>query len=429
MGFGFGLVVLAALVKASPQSDTYYPDQESGYGNNDAGPELLSDLSVISQHWGQITPYNDNDDRYFGVQDIGLPNGCGIQQVHILHRHAQRFPTSSYDDGLNDENFASKVMNWTSANPSKQFTGPLAFLNTYRYQMSESYLTGLGAVTEFQSGVTHWNRYGRLLYNASVGQLAYNASYPNGAVRPKPVLRTTSQSRIWNSQINWALGFFGPSFTTTPNPTISGAATPFNVVIIPEGGTENNTLASYDSCANDNNEPIVDMGDQDLEKYLSIYLQAAVARMQQYAPAGFTFNVNDTYAMQSICAYETGYLGNSDFCNLFTADEWSGFESTLEMEYYYDYSYGNPTGRSQGIGYLQELIARLTNQYITSSNTSVNYTLTNNANDFPLGEPFYADFTHDDIIVSVLTAMSFDYFKDPPSLTQVTTFDLVAARN
>jgi hypothetical protein len=65
------------------------------------------------------------------------------------------------------------------------------------------------------------------------------------------------------------------------------------------------------------------------------------------------------------------------------------------------------------------LIARLTSTYITSSDTSVNSTLDNNAQTFPLGEKFYADFTHDDIIISVLTAMSVDYYKDPPSLTQV----------
>jgi hypothetical protein len=140
--------------------------------------------------------------------------------------------------------------------------------------------------------------------------------------------------------------------------------------------------------------------------------------MQQYAPSGFTFNVNDTYAMQSICAYETQYISQSDFCNLFTEAEWAGFENTLDMEYYYDYAYGNPTGRAQGIGYVQELIARLEEKYITSSDSSVNSTIDDNAKDFPLGEKFYADFTHDDILVSVLTALSMDYFKDPPSLTQ-----------
>jgi hypothetical protein len=300
----------------------------------------------------------------------------------------------STEDGINDENFAAKVKNFTVANASAAFTGPLAFLNSYDYIMSESYLTGLGASTEFMSGVQFWNRYGRTLYNATVGQLAYNASYANGTARPKPVLRTTSQSRIENSEIDWALGFFGPSFEVTPNPTLANATSPFNVVIIPEGGTENNTLASYDSCFNDDVDGIGDIGDNDVYNYIPVYLTAATARLQAYAPAGFTFNTNDTYAMQSICAYENGYIGMSDFCYLFTEDEWAGFENTLDVEYYFDYAYGNPTGRAQGIGYVQELLARLQNQYITSSNSSVNSTLDNNSNSFPLGEPFYADLSH-----------------------------------
>ena len=189
-------------------------------------------------------------------------------------------------------------------------------------------------------------------------------------------------------------------------------------MIIPEGGTENNTLASYDSCFNDNDSPTGVLGDLILLNYLPVYLKDAQKRMQQHAPSGFTFTLNDTYAMQSICAYEYNYIGMSDFCTLFTADEWAGFELTLDQEYYYDYSYGQPTGRAQGIGYVQELLARLTKQYINSSNSSVNSTIDDNAQDFPLDQKFYADFTHDDIIVSVLTAMSVDYFKDPPPLKQ-----------
>ena len=67
---------------------------------------------------------------------------------------------------------------------------------------------------------------------------------------------------------------------------------------------------------------------------------------------------------------------------------------------------------------MQELFARLTKTYITSSNSSVNSTIDNNPTSFPLNQPFYADFSHDDIIISVLTALSMDYFRDPPSLTQ-----------
>lgn len=199
------------------------------------------------------------------------------------------------------------------------FSGPLSFLNTYEYLMQDTgLLTGIGAATEFQSGVTFWNRYGRILYNATVAQRQYNATFANGTARPPVVLRTTSQSRIENSQISWALGFFGPSFETVPEPTLGNWTSPFRVVIIPEGGTENNTLASYDSefqtsksggtstdvslgCFNDNDAGGV-LGDDDLFTYLPKYLGAATARMQKYAPSGFTFNYNDTYAMQSICA-------------------------------------------------------------------------------------------------------------------------------
>lgn len=64
------------------------------------------------------------------------------------------------------------------------------------------------------------------------------------------------------------------------------------------------------------------------------------------------------------------------------------------------YAYGSAIGRAQGIGILQEQLARLKQQYITSSNSSVNYTITDNAAQFPLGQRFYMDMSHDDILIS-----------------------------
>lgn len=137
--------------------------------------------------------------------------------------------------GVNDSRFSDKVNNFTRDHPDAKFTGPLVFLNTYKNMLGSSYLTGIGAATEFTAGATFWNRYGRILYNATAGQVAYNASYTNGTARKKPVLRTTGQSRIQNSQINWALGFFGPSFQFVPDPTLGNVTDFFDVVVIPEG--------------------------------------------------------------------------------------------------------------------------------------------------------------------------------------------------
>lgn len=119
--------------------------------------------------------------------------------------------------------------------------------------------------------------------------------------------------------------------------------------------------------------------------------------------------------MQNLCAYEYASLGASAFCSLFTEQEWKDFEYNIDIQFYGDYGFGSPTGRAQGIGYVLELAARLKAQLIYSSDTSINYTYDNNVAQFPLHQPFYMDMSHDDIIVSVLTALGLDYFKYGPN--------------
>jgi len=58
-----------------------------------AAAQLLTDITKISGYWGQVSPYADNPEDYFGVQWVGLPSGCQIEQAHTLQRHANRFPT------------------------------------------------------------------------------------------------------------------------------------------------------------------------------------------------------------------------------------------------------------------------------------------------------------------------------------------------
>lgn len=92
-----------------------------------------------------------------------------------------------------------------------------------------------------------------------------------------------------------------------------------------------------DSCPQDNVPAVGYIGDSYVFKYIPLYLTAATSRLNAYT-GGNKFTSNDTYAMQSICAYEYNTLGSSDFCGLFTEAEWEGFEYTLDLEYYYDYS-------------------------------------------------------------------------------------------
>ncbi|THC87859.1 hypothetical protein EYZ11_012697 [Aspergillus tanneri] len=118
--------------------------------------------------------------------------------------------------------------------------------------------------------------------------------------------------------------------------------------------------------------------------------------------------------MQNLCIYEHTSLGGSSFCSLFTEQEWKDFAYNVDIQYYGDYAYGSPTGRAQGIGYVLELAARLEGKLIYSSDTSINSTFDDNTKMFPMGQPFYMDMSHDDILLSVITALGLDYIKYGP---------------
>ena len=62
--------------------------------------ELETDINAISRSWGQISNYADNAPNSFGVENVGLPDGCQVEQAHLLQRHAQRFPTGTSSLGF-----------------------------------------------------------------------------------------------------------------------------------------------------------------------------------------------------------------------------------------------------------------------------------------------------------------------------------------
>ncbi|KHJ34543.1 putative repressible acid phosphatase [Erysiphe necator] len=382
---------------------------------------LLTNINEISKYWGHLSPYTDNPSDLFGVEYTGLPAGCQIESVQVIQRHTERFPTF-YSSNVNEINrLTSKLSDFKSKKSNKSFEGILSFLNSWQNIFSGGhYLTGPGAASQFAAGVDFWNKYGRILYNASSGQLAYDPNFPNGTARPTVVLRTTEQSRIYNSQINWALGFFGSTWQKKPNPSLVNATQPFKVLIIPEESKEkwNNTLAPYISCSNFLKTEIRRMGKILQENYVTGYIGTATERLQKVAPDGLELSNQDVFAMQLLCAYETAYIGNSEFCQIFTEEEWASFDRSWEIMFYNTFGYGNPTGRAQGIGYVQEILARLNHSLISSSSTSVNSTLDGNPATFPTSQAFYADFSHDDVIISILAALSIEYFHTPPNITQ-----------
>jgi hypothetical protein len=88
----------------------------------------------------------------------------------------------------------------------------------------------------------------------------------------------------------------------------------------------------------------------------------------------------------------------------------------MDLDKYYGNGYGQPLGAVQGVGYVNELLARLTNDrsFVLNDETQVNQTLDSSSTTFPLGRKIYADFSHDNQITSILAAIGLK--KDPTAL-------------
>jgi hypothetical protein len=68
------------------------------------------------------------------------------------------------------------------------------------------------------------------------------------------------------------------------------------------------------------------------------------------------------------------------------------------------YRYGQRLGPVQGVGYVNELLARLTGQAVQDK-TQTNSTLDSSSVTFPLNRTFYADFSHDNQMISIYSAL------------------------
>jgi len=266
-------------------------------------------------------------------------------------------------------------------------TGKLAFLNDWTYKLGEEVLTPFGRQQLYDLGVSMRLKYGFLLEDFT-------------AQNRLPVFRTESQDRMHASAVNFALGFFGWPLNGKYEQVITIEATGFN-----------NTLAPYDTCPNAGTHNKSDRSSTYIKEWTEIYLKAAQKRVQvDFKPTegglGFNLEIEDVYKMQQMCAYETVALGYSKFCELFTEDEWEGFNYALDLGFWYDSAFGSPVGRVQGVGYVQELISRLTHTPIETHNSSTNATLHNDDRTWPLHDKLYVDATHEVVVLNILTALN-----------------------
>lgn len=172
-----------------------------------------------------------------------------------------------------------------------------------------------------------------------------------------------------------------------------------------------------------------------VQEWSAVYLEDAHQRIQGNITGDLDWTLNDTCeksratpkerdsplpdTAQALCAYETVAVGFSHWCSLFTFEEWEAFEYSLDIAFAAGTGFLSPVGRAIGIGYVQEVVARMEHHVLSSPTAQINMTLDNNTVTFPTDQALNLDFSHDSNIISILAAFGLTQFADFLPLTRI----------
>ncbi|KAL5529871.1 hypothetical protein ACEPAF_6128 [Sanghuangporus sanghuang] len=305
--------------------------------------------------WAMYSPY------FPAAEYKNPPSQCKVNQVNIIHRHGARFPTS--DAGERISSAVQKLQNATLFRDVR-----LHFLRHYTYDLGVADLIPFGAAQSYDSGQEAFLRYKDVIGSST------------------PFVRASSAARVVDTATNWTSGFFHAS---------GGSSAPTLNLILQE--TLNDTL-------DDNMCPNAGSGDEQTDIWQAIYAVSAAARLNK-AASGANLTVADVTNLISLCAFDTlAKEEASPFCDLFDSSDFNGFDYYGDLNKYYGTGYGENLGPVQGVGYINELIARLTDSPVRD-NTQTNRTLDSDPSTFPLGRAMYADFSHDNQMIAIYSAI------------------------
>ncbi|KAG9851943.1 acid phosphatase, partial [Aureobasidium melanogenum] len=326
----------------------------------------------ISHYWGQYSPY------FSVLSEIpaNVPLTCSVTFAQILSRHGARDPTASKTAKYNAT--IAKIKRNVA-----NLTGKYAFLEDYEYTLGADQLTDFGKQQMENSGIKYYQRYADLARKAI------------------PFVRSSGEARVVESAEKWVEGFTqaktDDSWANKQYPSVN--------VVISEADGSNNTL-NHDLCTSFEDGPDSSIADAAQKTWVSVFVPSIQMRINADL-AGANLTSTEIVYLMDLCPFNTVASATgaiSPFCSLFTETEWQDYGYYESLNKFYGYGAGNPLGPTQGVGFTNELIARLTKKPVID-NTSTNHTLDSNATTFPLDRALYADFSHDNDLTAIFFAM------------------------
>lgn len=344
--------------------------------------------------WAQYTPFYSTESE--SVKSEGkplsneIPQGCQVDFVQMISRHGARYPTIG--KGTEYKSLMHRLQNKAT------FSGKAKFLKDYKYKLKEESLVPFGEQEMVNAGIRFHER------------------YPDLSSDNEPFIRSTDSERVMKSAQKFVEGF-----QTARGRSTKGANVPKIGTILFNKPGNPNTL-NHKTC-DKFEETFRELKHEGMDGYLENVMMPTIRPAIETMIKGVDLTDRDIYHLMELCSFETVAATpkadkKSPFCDMFKDGDWKHYDYVQSLGKFYAFGHGNLLGPTQGIGFLNELVSRLTGEEVKDE-TCVNHKLAKDPKTFPRDRALYFDFGHDNGMIPIYSAMGL--FKKKLSKTEYQT--------
>ncbi|KAA8916123.1 hypothetical protein TRICI_001774 [Trichomonascus ciferrii] len=386
--------VLGAAAKADAWDGEWSHDYH--YSNGLGVSQYSTDSDNLLRHTGIDGPYHYLKE----VVSADVPEGCQVNQVHLLSRHAERFP--DIDEYNRFENLLCKIR---ENNPH----GPLEFIRDYELFMDEGDAGKLTYDGPF-SGRDEARRFGQEFYekygHLVDGDSAWNKKYHHDSYNRDNVrVFSSSLGRVQETAHEFIKGFFH-NYDHDEDCDWSDHHNDRVIVLDEDCSNGANSLTPHKSC-DPYKERVKKAIFEDREFWYGDAGHEILDRVNQFVDG--CLDLDDVHNLFSLCSYELNAKGRSEFCDIFSKHEWCVYEYDQDVVNYYARGPGNEYSRAVGSTFARALLKLLheDSSYYHNGYDGHHY------NDYDHDGHHSYDYDHDDYYdgkyVATNTNMTADY--------------------
>lgn len=307
------------LIALTGDSHAFKPSGKSVPVNKPYDQKFTDRYSPL-KYLGGLGPYSSRSGNGISTD---VPAGCEIDQVVLLQRHGERYPSAS--DAKAQRSVLEKIADSTSG----PYTGDLTFLNSWEYFLESEGDAGLeitkgpyaGTADAFEKGSTFFGRYGHLWDKQSGVPFFVSGS-----------------ERVIQTARSWGRGFAGYNYTDIAEVNVISES--------PEAG--GNSLSPYFCELDEWTECSVPDNTQLNSLYNIAYPEYDEAAIRLNTEHGLHLTAADIFQLFEIASFDVSAHGDSPWLDVFTRDEWNAYEYQKGLWFYCNFGGGSKKGRAFG---------------------------------------------------------------------------------